>query len=214
MVFNPTAVEYELQHQLETSRQLLEYLKNNTEALVQIADVICQAYRQGKKVMVCGNGGSASDAQHIVGELMGKYRVDRAPLPALALSANVSVMTSIANDYDYEYIFARQLQALVNEGDVVIGLSTSGRSRNVIEAIKEAKKLGAITVALTGQGGELANLVHYALEIPSEDTPRIQEAYLVASHMICYVVEKNLFSERIVGIDFKSFRTFPDQGYP
>jgi D-sedoheptulose 7-phosphate isomerase len=184
----------EITRQIESNIRLQEALKLHISEIMKIADVIALALKKGHKVLLMGNGGSAVDAQHIAGELAGKFYLDRDPLPAIALSANTCVITAVANDYSYEEIFRRQVRALAMPGDIVIGISTSGRSKNVVAAIQEARQRGAITVGFSGQGGDLQNLVDYALIIPSTDTPRIQELYLTAGHIICYLVERALFA--------------------
>ena len=185
----------ELRQQLEVNIQLNEHLIANINLLVQIAEVIENAYSEGHKVLIIGNGGSAADAQHIAGELVGKYYLHRPPLPAIALTANSCVITAVGNDYKYEDVFVRQIQALTRPGDVVLGISTSGKSQNIIEALKEARNLGAVTISFTGLDGQLKDFSDYILEIPSKDTPRIQEAYMTAGHIICYLVEKTLFGK-------------------
>ena len=182
--------------QIEDNIKLKEYLQKEAKNLVAMAALLVDAFRKGNKVLLFGNGGSAADAQHIACELAGKFYLDRAPLPAIALTTNTSALTAIANDYSYEEIFSRQLKALVREGDIVIGISTSGNSPNVLHGIEEAKRLGAITVAFTGRGGELKKLADYVLAVPSVDTPRIQEVHITAGHIICYLVEQALFGNR------------------
>ena len=166
-------------------------LAGQADTIVRIAEAIENALRARRKVLVFGNGGSASDAEHLVGELLGRYQADRAALPAIALTANSSMLTAVANDYGYARVFARQLEALGQTGDVAIAISTSGRSANVLEAFRIAKKHGLVTVALTGAGGldtpETPDLV---LAVPSSETPRIQEAHQVAIHCICELVER------------------------
>ena len=137
----------------------------------------------------------SADAQHIAGELVGTFYLDRDPLPAIALTTNTSSLTAIANDYGYDQVFARQLRGLVNKGDIVIGISTSGSSPNVTIAMEEAKRHGAITIAFTGQEGKRKEMAEYVLSIPSTDTPRIQEAHITAGHIIAYLVEEALFGE-------------------
>ena len=181
--------------QIEDSIKLKGYLQKEAKNLVAMADLLINAFRKGNKVLLFGNGGSAADAQHIACELAGKFYLDRAPLPAIALTTNTSALTAIANDYSYEEIFSRQLKALVREGDIVIGISTSGKSPNVLRGIEEAKRLGAITIAFTGRRGRLKKLADYVLSVPSVDTPRIQEAHITAGHIICYLVEKLLFKK-------------------
>ena len=181
--------------QVEESIALKRTLITQSGILLQIANEITQAFRRGNKVLLFGNGGSAADAQHIAGELAGKFYLNRDPLPAIALTANTSSLTAIANDYGYERVFARQLRGLAIKGDIVIGISTSGSSPNVIRGIEEAKRCEATTIAFTGQGGKLNEIAEYVLSIPSTDTPRIQEAHITAGHIIAYLVEKALFGE-------------------
>ncbi len=165
--------------------------------IIDIANVIIKTYKKGGKVLLFGNGGSAADAQHIAAELVGKYKMIREPLPAIALSTNTSILTACANDYGYETVFAKQVQALAKEGDVVIGISTSGSSPNVLEGIKAAKEKGAFTIGFTGEGGrELGKNVDICLAVPSKDTPRIQEAHITAGHIVCYLVENELFGTK------------------
>ncbi len=161
--------------------------------VVRVADLIVQAYRHKGKVVLFGNGGSAADAQHIAGELVGKFRFDRPSLPAVALSTNTSALTAIANDFSYDVVFERAVDGLVHEGDVVIGLSTSGESPSVIRGIEAAKRKGARTVAFCGAKGRLAKLCDVALAVPSTDTPRIQEVHITLGHIVCELVEEELF---------------------
>ncbi len=169
-------------------------LKLDPKVIVQIARAMIDAYKNGKKVVLFGNGGSAADAQHIAAELVGKYKLVRDPLPALALSTNTSVLTACGNDYGYETVFQKQVQALVVEGDVVVGISTSGTSKNVLRAIKSAKEKGATTVGFTGEGKEgLGEIVDIWLSVPTSDTPRVQESHITAGHIICFLVEDALF---------------------
>jgi len=166
----------------------------------QISSIIIEAYRKKKKVILFGNGGSAADAQHIAGELVNRLHLEREALPAIALTTDSSVLTSIANDYDYSRIFARQVEALAKEGDVVIGISTSGSSSNVIEAVKTAKEKGAKTVGFTGnKGGKLAELVDFVISVPSDETPRVQESHITILHIICCLVERELFGDESRG---------------
>jgi D-sedoheptulose 7-phosphate isomerase len=179
--------------QIEESIHLKKQLKRNARILETIANLLTQAFKNGHKVLLFGNGGSAADAQHLACELAGKFCRDRAPLPAIALTTNTSSLTAIANDYGYDVVFARQVRGLVTPGDVVIGISTSGDSPNVLLAIEEAKQHGAVTIAFTGEGGKLKEMADYVLSVPSSDTPRIQEAHITAGHIICYLVEEALF---------------------
>jgi len=184
----------EVREQLKEAIRVKEYLQGQAGTLVAIAEEITRAFRKGKKVLIFGNGGSAADAQHIAAELSGRFYLDRDPLPAIALTTNTSALTAIANDYGYETVFLRQLKGLITEGDVAVGISTGGNSPNVVLAMEEAKRRGAITIALTGKGGgRLKKIAHHALCIPSKDTPRIQEAHITVGHILCYLVEQALF---------------------
>jgi D-sedoheptulose 7-phosphate isomerase len=160
----------------------------------KISSLIIEAYKRKNKVILFGNGGSAADAQHVAGELVNKFQLEREALPAIALTTDSSVLTSIANDCDYSKVFARQVEAWTKEGDVVIGISTSGTSPNVTEAVKVAKERGAKTVGFTGRdGGKLAELVDLVISVPSDKTPRIQESHITIFHIICYLIERGLF---------------------
>ena len=159
------------------------------------ARAIVEALRAGKKVLFFGNGGSAADAQHLAAELTGRYLQDRPSLAGISLTANSSSVTAIGNDYSFEMIFARQLQGLGSQGDVAVGISTSGNSKNVLKAIEAATAKGMITIGLSGAtGGELRRLVNYCLCVPSTDTPRIQEMHILTGHIICEIVEKEMSS--------------------
>jgi D-sedoheptulose 7-phosphate isomerase len=188
--------------QIRESSSLCAGLTAQADAIVEIAEQMTKAFRQGKKVLLFGNGGSAADAEHIACELAGKFTLFRDPLPAIALTTNTSSLTAIGNDFGYEEVFARQVRGLVAKGDVVIGISTSGASANVIRAIKQANQQGAVTVAFTGAKGKLKQIAQHVLSIPSTDTPRIQEAHMVAGHIICGLVEKSLFG-RAESLDSK-----------
>lgn len=173
-----------------------ELLTTHVEIIEQISKVIIDAYRHGNKVLWFGNGGSAADAQHLACELVSRFYLERKALASIALTTNTSELTAIANDYDFDRVFARQVEALVNSGDVVIGITTSGNSPNVIEGINEAKRLGAITVGFTGApGGKLKGNVDYLLDVPSEETPHIQEVHIMVGHIICHIVENELFGD-------------------
>ena len=162
----------------------------------KVSSEIVEAYKRKNKVILFGNGGSAADAQHVAGELVNRFQLEREALPAIALTTDSSVLTSIANDYDYSRVFARQVEVWAKEGDVVIGISTSGSSLNVIEAVKAAKEKGAKTVGFTGRdGGKLAKLVDLVVSVPSDETPRIQESHITIFHVICYLVETELFGK-------------------
>ena len=157
-------------------------------------DVIVNAFENGNKVMFCGNGGSAADAQHLAAELSGRFYKDRKALPSDALHCNTSYLTAVANDYSYDVVYSRLVDGTMVSGDVLIGLSTSGNSKNIINAFKTAKEKGIITIGLTGEsGGKLGILSNYLINAPSTDTPRIQEAHIMIGHIICELVESKLF---------------------
>ena len=182
---------------ISESIQVKQALLQDTELLtrIEIATAWCiDAFRADKKVLLCGNGGSASDAQHIAAELSGRFYKDRPPLFAEALNINTSYLTAVANDYSFDYIFQRSIEAKGREGDILIGISTSGNSPNVFNAMQQAQQQGMKIIALTGQtGGKLATLNPLLLNVPSSDTPRIQEAHIMIGHIICELVENALF---------------------
>jgi len=162
-------------------------------AMIAAANALVSAYRAGHKALFFGNGGSAADAQHLAGEFLGRYLRERSPLPAVALSENASAVTAIANDYGFEHVFSRQLQALGVPGDVAIGISTSGNSQNVVEAIMCARKMGLYTIGLTGaSGGRMRDLVDTLIAVPSGETPRIQECHILVGHALCDAVEQTM----------------------
>ncbi len=165
-------------------------LKEQADKINIIAQIWIDTIEAGHKVVFCGNGGSAADSQHLAAELMGKYKLDRKPLPAHSLTCNTSSLTAIGNDYGHEFIFSRQLEAIGAKGDVVVGLSTSGNSKNVIETFKVAKEKGIKTIAFTGEnGGEMAKIADLSLKVPSNITNNIQELHIAAGHIICGIVE-------------------------
>jgi D-sedoheptulose 7-phosphate isomerase len=165
--------------------------------IARISEILIDSLRQGNKVLLFGNGGSAADAQHIAAELVGRFAFDRPPLPALAFSVNSSCVTAIGNDYGFEQVFSRQLEALARPGDVAIGISTSGNSPNVVSAITTARKLGLKTVGLTGSaGGKLAKSADYCVCVPSDETPRIQECHILVGHILSELVEREIFHEK------------------
>lgn len=162
-----------------------------------VVEVITKAFQQGNKVLFCGNGGSAADAQHLAAEFSGRFYIDRDALPAEALHANTSYLTAVANDYSYDVIYSRLIKGLGNPGDVLVGLSTSGNSKNIVLAFEQAKINGMITVGFTGEGGgKLKAVSDYLIPVPSADTPRIQESHILLGHIICQLVEEKYFSER------------------
>jgi len=159
-----------------------------------VARAMVEALSKGKRIYVMGNGGSAADSQHLAAELVGRFRMERHPLPCHAFSTDTSVLTAIANDYGVEEVFVKQVQAFVGEGDVVIGISTSGNAPNVVAAVEEANRRGAVTVGLTGRGGgRLGEVCRMCIRVPSDETPRIQEAHQTIIHILCELVEQSLF---------------------
>ena len=173
-------------------------LGNNSllSVIKSTAEQIAIAYKNGNKVLTAGNGGSAADAQHIAGELVSKFFVDRPALSALSLATNSSIMTAISNDYGYEHVFARQIQANGIKGDVFIAFSTSGNSKNIVLALEEARQNNLITVGLTGEKTcEMDKLCDYIIKVPSNSTPIIQESHIMIGHLICAMVEENIFSD-------------------
>ena len=164
------------------------------------ADILIEAFRNGGQAIFMGNGGSSADAQHIAAEFSGRYMLERPALPGVCLS-NIAPVTAIGNDYSYDLVFKRQIEGICRKGDVVIGMSTSGNSKNVILAMEAAKERGAITISFTGDGGKMREIADHAVVIPSKETPRIQEGYLCACHTMCGIVERELFGQRAVLID-------------
>jgi len=175
--------------------QVHESLAEQSGAIAEVARRLAEVFRRGGSLYVMGNGGSAADAQHMAGELVGRFLMERPALPCVALNTDTSILTAIANDYAFDDVFARQVAALVREGDAVMGLSTSGNSPNVNAAIREARSRGALTVGLTGaDGGLLAQKCDLAIIVPSSATPRIQEAHGTIIHILCGLIEQELFS--------------------
>ncbi len=164
------------------------------ETIQAVAEVMVKALREGKRILWCGNGGSAADAQHLAAELSGRFYYDRPPLNSEALHCNTSYLTAVANDYGYDLIYSRMIDGACHPGDVLVGISTSGNSKNICNAFRKAKQLGVITVALTGStGGEMKDLSDFLLNVPSDDTPRIQESHIMLGHIICELVEAEMF---------------------
>lgn len=186
-------IEDYIQASVETKQKILND-KNIIETINQAANAIINAYKNGKKVLTAGNGGSAGDAQHIAGELVSKFFFDRPGLSAFSLATDTSILTAIGNDYGYDKSFSRQIQANANEGDVFIAISTSGNSKNIVNAILEAKKKNVTTIGLVGQKTcEMDNLCDYIIKVPSESTPTIQESHIMIGHIICALVEEAIF---------------------
>ena len=164
------------------------------EDMAEAVKLLATAYRSGNKVLVCGNGGSAADAQHMAGELVGRFKLERRALPCIALTTDTSILTAVANDYDYTEVFARQVEGLAESGDIVLGISTSGNSENVLAALSAGRAKGAKTIALSGRGGgKLNEAADLNLVVPSDDTPRIQEGHITLIHILCDLLEKELF---------------------
>lgn len=158
-------------------------------------DAIVSAFQKGNKVLFCGNGGSAADAQHLAAEFSGRFYKDRKALPAEALHCNTSYLTAVANDYSYDVIYSRLVEGIGNKGDIIVGLSTSGNSKNIINAFEAAKKKGIITIGFTGEnGGKMKDVSDFLINAPSNDTPRIQECHIMLGHIICQLVEENYFA--------------------
>lgn len=188
-----------ISNQIKKSIDVKQKLLDSQELMDLIQEVALkcvEVYKNGNKTLIAGNGGSAADAQHIAGEFVSRFYFDRPGLASIALTTDTSIMTAIGNDYGYEKLFSRQVQANGVAGDMFIGISTSGNSVNVIEALKECKKKGIITVGLTGEkGGKMAEYCDYCIKVPSNETPRIQEAHILIGHIICAVVEEAIFGK-------------------
>lgn len=188
-----------IQQQILASVEVKKKLASSDEIMQnisQVVDLMVSCFRKDGKVLFCGNGGSAADAQHLAAELSGRFRKDRPPLFAEALHVNSSFVTAVANDYSYEEVFARMVRAMGRPGDVLLAFSTSGNSANVLRAVTEAKQLGISSVGFTGgAGGKLGNLCDIELRMPSDDTARIQEGHMIVGHTICELVEKIIFPE-------------------
>ncbi len=182
-----------LNKSIEVKRQIIEN-EELIAAVAKVASTLISAFKNGNKVIFCGNGGSAADAQHLAAELSGRFYFDRPPLPAEACHVNTSFLTAVGNDYGYKIIFSRYVKANGKIGDILIGLSTSGNSENVVEAFKAAKEYEMICIGFTGKkGGKMKELSDLLINVPSNDTPRIQEAHITIGHIICEIVEKTLF---------------------
>ncbi len=171
-----------------------KFFEGHVDTIIEVAKVITNAFNKGKKLILFGNGGSATDASHLAAEFINRFQKERPSLPAIALNTDIAVITAIANDYDFSEIFSKQLKSLADEGDVVIGISTSGSSANVLKAMDVAKRKKLITIALTGlRGDKFASKAHYAFIVPSDKTPRIQETHITLGHVLCRMVEEILF---------------------
>jgi D-sedoheptulose 7-phosphate isomerase len=183
---------------MRASVEVHSALLDLADDVAALSDAVVASYRAGGKLLLFGNGGSAADAQHIASEFVGRFELERDSLPAIALSVNTSAVTAIANDYGYERVFERQLRGLGSAGDVAVGISTSGGSANVLNALRAARSMGMTTVGLTGAsggagGGDMPSLCDHCIVVPSDDTPRIQEAHILVAHVMCELVERALF---------------------
>ena len=193
-MLNENIIRRTIKDSLLVKKRILEN-ENLINTISKVAEEIINAYKNDRKVLICGNGGSAADAQHIAAELSGKFYLDREPLFAEALHVNTSYLTAVANDYSYDEVFSRLVKAKGREGEILIGISTSGNSKNVIKALEVANEIGMITVGMTGEiGGKMRDTCKYLINVPSKDTPRIQEAHIMIGHIICEIVEKELFN--------------------
>ena len=182
---------------LRSHREVMDALQQElTPKIIRVASMLIDAFRGGNKLLVMGNGGSAADAQHLAGEIVGRFRLERPGLPALALSTDTSILTAVGNDYGFDEVFRRQVEAHARTGDVVIGISTSGSSPNVLSALRLAGERGCRTIGLLGKdGGSIRELVEIDLTVPGYDTPRIQEGHITIIHLLCELVEQALFGE-------------------
>jgi len=191
---NMEQVKNIIQSSIDVKQQILEN-EELLAATIDIANKIVEALQTGNRIYFCGNGGSAADAQHLAAEFSGRFYTDRKALPAEALHCNTSYLTAVANDYSYEVVYARLIEGIANAGDVLIGLSTSGNSANIVRAFEVAKNKGILTVGFTGiTGGVMKAISDYLINVPSADTPRIQESHIMIGHIICQLVEEKFFA--------------------
>ncbi|WP_027327521.1 D-sedoheptulose 7-phosphate isomerase [Helicobacter pametensis] len=183
-----SVITQEFQAHIQVAQQTLQGLQSQ---IIEVSSHLVETLKKGRKILICGNGGSAADAQHFSAELTGRYKVERRGLPAIALSTDTSALTAIGNDYGFDFVFSRQVEALAEEGDVIFGISTSGNSINVIHALTEGKKKGCKSIGLSGKGGGKMNEVcDLHLVIPSNDTPRIQEMHILIIHLLCQSIDE------------------------
>jgi D-sedoheptulose 7-phosphate isomerase len=185
-----------LQHLEQSIHVKREFIEKHTDHIIRAAEIMSACVQSGNKILIFGNGGSAADAQHLAAEFVNRFKIERPPLAALALTTDTSILTSIGNDYHFDDIFSKQLEALGRKGDIAWGLSTSGNSKNVIQAIEAANEKNLFSIASTGRGGELANCAQLVFAVPSDDTARIQEAHMTLGHILCDLVERTLFPEK------------------
>lgn len=190
-------MEQDISSQLRQHREVMKVMEERlVPAVAATVELLVEALGRGSKLLVMGNGGSAADAQHFAAEIVGRFKLERRGLPAIALSTDTSIITAVGNDYGFDMVFRRQVEALATAGDVVVGISTSGSSKNVHAALLLAGELGCRTVGLLGRdGGSIAGIADIALTVPSHDTPRIQEGHITLIHIICDLVEKRLFPD-------------------
>jgi D-sedoheptulose 7-phosphate isomerase len=183
--------------ELEESANIKVMMAQNlSDIIANAVQIILNAYKAGGKVLLIGNGGSAADAQHIAAELVGRFKLERIGLPAIALSTNTSILTALANDYGYDTVFSRQVEAIANDNDVLIAITTSGTSPNILKAVEMAHSKGVIVIGMTGaRGGKLKDMADLTIVVPSDNTARIQEAHITIGHIICHLVENELFNE-------------------
>lgn len=188
-----------IRNQIKNSYEIKKNIMENDdiiEIIEKVAKKTLEVYKNGNKTIIAGNGGSAADAQHMAGEFVSRFYFDRPGLPSLAITTDTSIVTAIGNDYGYERVFARQIEANGREGDIFFGISTSGSSPNIVEALKTCKEKGIITVGLTGEKiGKMDELCDYVIKVPSSETPRIQESHILIEHMICAIVEEEIFGK-------------------
>jgi D-sedoheptulose 7-phosphate isomerase len=183
--------------ELEESARIKQLVaKDQADVIVKAAQRIMNTFKTGKKLLLIGNGGSAADAQHIAAELVGRFKMERAALSAIALTENTSILTALANDYSYDTVFSRQLEAVAGKGDTLLAISTSGTSKNILKAVDTAHSKGVMVIGLTGKNGSnLRDAADLTIMVPSENTPRIQEAHITIGHIICLLIEKDLFDK-------------------
>ena len=190
------SLEDSIQSEIREALSVHSRLGEASGQIRDAAELLIKTYRNGRKMVIFGNGGSAADAQHIAGELVGKFKLERKALPGVALTVNTSILTAIANDYSYDMVFARQVEAQCVSGDVAIGISTSGKSRNVIKAFEIARKMDARTIGMTGQNGFPGGLTDVEIRVPSANTQRIQECHILIGHIISGLVESGIFQKQ------------------
>lgn len=189
-----TAKEMVLEHAEAGARLREAYFQSNATKVVDIARVLAITLARGGKILFCGNGGSAADAQHLAAEFVNRFLMERPPLPAIALTTDTSILTAIGNDYGFEQVFTKQVQALGQEGDILVGISTSGNSPNIVDAFRAARDRGVVTIGLTGQGGgEMATLSDHLMDVPHRHTPLIQEIHIAIGHLLCQLTDHFLF---------------------